>query len=53
MDFIERLFHVDPDHGTGLLELAILAIAAVIPAVVIFLRKSAHRRALSRSFTTQ
>jgi hypothetical protein len=51
MDFIERLFHVDPDQGTGLLELAIVTVAAVLLAAVVFLRKSAHLRALSRRYT--
>ena len=31
MDFIERVFHVMPDAGTGSLELAILLVVIAVP----------------------
>lgn len=33
MDFIERIFHISPDHGNGTLEIAIL-IAVLLPGLV-------------------
>jgi hypothetical protein len=40
MDFIERIFHISPDGGTGVLELAIAFALLVIPfAAVKVLRK--------------
>lgn len=32
MDFIERIFHISPDNGSGMLELVIL-IAVILPGV--------------------
>jgi hypothetical protein len=44
MDFIERIFHVSPDGGTGLLELAFVLAVLVIPlAVSLMLRNSRSR----------
>lgn len=42
MDFIERLFGVSPDNGSGLLEFAILMVPIV--ACVVALRFRARRR---------
>lgn len=39
MDFIEQIFHVAPDGGTGVLELAIALVFLAIPAAVVVLRK--------------
>jgi hypothetical protein len=39
MDFMERIFHVAPDAGTGLLELAILLIVIAVPVTIGFLRR--------------
>ena len=39
MDFIERMLHIAPDGGTGVLELAILLVLLVIPVAVAALRK--------------
>ncbi|MGH9604880.1 MAG: hypothetical protein ACRD3N_04185 [Terracidiphilus sp.] len=39
MDFIERLFHVAPDGGSGLLELAIMLVFLIVPVTVVVLRK--------------
>ncbi len=44
MDFIERIFHVAPDGGTGLLELAFLLITLVIPSVVLVILRNACAR---------
>jgi hypothetical protein len=33
VDFIERIFHISPDHGNGTLEITIL-IAIVLPGVI-------------------
>jgi hypothetical protein len=39
MDFIERIFHVAPDAGTGLLEIAILLIVIAVPVTIGILRR--------------
>ncbi len=31
MDFIERIFHLSPDHGSGMLEAAVLLLFFAIP----------------------
>ncbi len=43
MDFIERLFHIAPDGGTGLLELAITLALLLIPITVLAVRRKAKR----------
>lgn len=40
MDFIERLFHIAPDGGTGYLELSIALVCALLPGAVLLLRKA-------------
>lgn len=40
MDFIERLFHIAPDRGSGLLELAITLTLLLVPTVVVFSRRA-------------
>lgn len=49
MDFIERLFHVAPDGGNGMTELAILFVVFLVPAAIYWLRKRRRRRAAVRS----
>lgn len=45
MDFIERWFRVDPDAGSGALEvLIILAVVTCVVAVVWFTRRSEWRK---------
>jgi hypothetical protein len=40
MDFIERIFHLTPDHGDGTLETLIVLAVVVVPIVVRALRIS-------------
>jgi hypothetical protein len=42
IDFIERLFHIAPDGGTGFLELSILVALLLVPVTVRAVRR--HRR---------
>jgi hypothetical protein len=49
MDFIERIFHVAPDGGTGLLELAIVLALIVLLAVVTVRRQSARSSPSTRA----
>lgn len=39
MDFIERIFHVAPDGGSGVLELAIVLVVLVVLLAVATLRR--------------
>lgn len=39
VDFIERIFHVAPDGGTGGLEFAILLVMVILPLAVLMFRK--------------
>jgi Tfp pilus assembly protein PilE len=34
MDWIEQVFHVDPDGGSGMLELALVVLVAAVIAIV-------------------
>lgn len=34
MDLIERILHVSPDHGSGLLESALLLVILVVPIAI-------------------
>lgn len=44
MDFIERIFHIAPDGGTGTLELSFLIVFLVAPiAVRMFVRRRRAR----------
>jgi hypothetical protein len=43
MDFIERIFHVAPDGGTGATELAIFLLLVIVPLAVSMLRKRRAR----------
>ena len=45
MDFIERIFGVAPDGGSGALELALFLVPVVIVALAAFLRSRRARRA--------
>jgi hypothetical protein len=44
VDFIERIFHISPDHGSGALEVTILVTVFAIPIVTVILRKLLKRR---------
>lgn len=39
MDFIERIFHIAPDGGTGAMELAIVLLLVIITLAAARLRK--------------
>lgn len=43
MDFIERIFHIAPDGGTGLLELAFVLLLIGVPFVGIAISRTSHR----------
>jgi hypothetical protein len=46
MDWIERIFHVDPDRGSGLFEIAILVFLVVaVSMLVMRVRGRVARRA--------
>jgi hypothetical protein len=45
MDFIERVFHIAPDHGSGTLETAILV--AVLAAALTFAMSPIRKRLVS------
>ena len=49
MDFIERIFHVSPDGGTGLLELAFVLAVLVIPFAVFLVLRNSRSRGSVRS----
>jgi len=34
MDFLENLFHIAPDNGSGLTEIALFAVLAVAPLLL-------------------
>jgi hypothetical protein len=43
MDFIERIFHIAPDGGTGTLELSFLMVVLIVPiAGMIVVRRRAR-----------
>jgi len=44
MDFIERIFHIWPDHGDGTFEALIFAILATLIACAVVRTVSANRR---------
>jgi hypothetical protein len=48
MDFIERIFHVAPDGGNGMTELAIVAVVIFVSAAVYWLRR---RRATNQTLS--
>ena len=43
MDFIERLFHVSPDAGSGVLEALYVATAALVLTALLFRRRIVAR----------
>jgi len=43
VDFIERIFHVAPDGGTGILELAIALLFFIVPLAAAALRRKRTR----------
>jgi len=34
MDFVERILHISPDHGSGMFELSLLLVVVVIMLVI-------------------
>jgi hypothetical protein len=46
MDFIEKVFHIIPDGGTGLTELAFFIV--LVLAMGIFVRRREHKHARKR-----
>jgi len=46
MDFIERLFCISPDHGSGFSEAIFLLALAAVPLAAVIFRK--HCRSFSR-----
>lgn len=49
MDWFEQIFHLDPDHGNGIFEFAILALLVLaISMIVQRFRGRAARRAAAR-----
>lgn len=48
MDFIERLFHIAPDGGDGMTELAIVFVAFLVSAGIYWLRKRWRGKAEER-----
>jgi hypothetical protein len=49
MDFIERIFGIAPDHGSGFLEMAIIFAFASTPAIFFAIRRSLQRRSSRRN----
>jgi hypothetical protein len=45
MDFIERIFHIAPDGGTGTLELSFLMVVLIVPITAMIVAR--RRRARS------
>ena len=43
MDFIERIFHIAPDNGSGALETTLLFATLAIPVILAVLRASPLR----------
>ncbi len=48
MDFIERIFGIAPDHGSGYLELAIIFAFASSPTIFFAVRRRLQRRSSQR-----
>jgi hypothetical protein len=48
MNFIEQIFHISPDNGSGALEATILIVLLIAPVVfaVLRMRRSSKRRFL-------
>jgi hypothetical protein len=44
MDFIERIFHVAPDGGSGILEFALMFVLFIGPVALAAIRKKRGRR---------
>lgn len=38
MDFLERIFHVSPDHGSGLTEIAVFLVFMAVLLLIVTLR---------------
>jgi len=50
MDFIERIFHIAPDYGSGALEATMLLASLAIPFALAVLRLSRTRRPFADRF---
>ena len=44
MDFIERIFHIAPDGGSGILELDLLLVFLILPLVTVAISKIRVRK---------
>jgi hypothetical protein len=47
MDWIEQVFHVDPDRGSGMVELALLLLLARAVVIVVCARRIRPTRNIS------
>jgi hypothetical protein len=46
VDWFERVFHLDPDHGNGMFELAILVLLVLVISTIVYrFRGRAARKA--------
>jgi hypothetical protein len=45
MNFIEHMFHVSPDNGTGLTEIILFAVLVAAPLLFVRLRRKSKRPA--------
>ncbi len=45
MEFIERVFHISPDGGSGSLELALLLVPVIVVVIFLLARHSKRIRA--------
>ena len=43
MDFIEKIFGLSPDHGSGAFEIFLIALPIVLVASIIYERRRRHR----------
>lgn len=44
MDWIEKIFHIDPDGGNGMLEMLIIALVVAVLVSLLVMRLRAGRR---------
>jgi hypothetical protein len=50
VDWVEQIFHLDPDHGNGMFELAILVLLVLAISMIVHrFRGRAGRRAAARN----
>jgi hypothetical protein len=53
VDFLERIFHISPDIGTGLTELSLLVVLAAVPLWYLFRKCSRQMQAYSHSLSAE